>query len=306
MLQELRAEADATDDAFHSLLTRIALAHGNLEMGETAESRRLAEEAVEYGSGLGPFVEMWALAPEGRAALAQGDITAAVEVNDIVAQRISEQPGLGITAVMPTVELAVIRGDLDEARKLADVMVAPMMGWHRGKALTVLPVRMWPSRSTMASRRSPTPTRLCPVLPRSRRSCWFPTTLDVLGELSAAEGRHREAARYGGAAAAIRKRMGGAVRFPLYEPKYRSLFASLRDAMGNDDFDSAWAEGDALSLEEAISYAQRGHGERKRPTTGWASLTPTSSTSFGWSPTGWAIRTSPGGFACPTAPCRRT
>jgi DNA-binding CsgD family transcriptional regulator len=36
----------------------------------------------------------------------------------------------------------------------------------------------------------------------------------------------------------------------------------------------AWAEGAALSTEEAIAYAQRGRGERKRPASGWASLTP--------------------------------
>jgi DNA-binding CsgD family transcriptional regulator len=29
-----------------------------------------------------------------------------------------------------------------------------------------------------------------------------------------------------------------------------------------------------LSIEEAIAYAQRGRGERKRPNTGWVSLTP--------------------------------
>jgi DNA-binding CsgD family transcriptional regulator len=30
-----------------------------------------------------------------------------------------------------------------------------------------------------------------------------------------------------------------------------------------------------LSTEEAIAYAQRGRGERKRPASGWESLTPT-------------------------------
>ena len=30
-----------------------------------------------------------------------------------------------------------------------------------------------------------------------------------------------------------------------------------------------------LSIEEAIAYAQRGRGERKRPASGWSSLTPT-------------------------------
>src|SRR4029079_8430384 len=47
-----------------------------------------------------------------------------------------------------------------------------------------------------------------------------------------------------------------------------------RDAMDNNEFDSAWAEGAALSTDEAIAYAQRGRGERKRPSSGWGSLTP--------------------------------
>ena len=38
---------------------------------------------------------------------------------------------------------------------------------------------------------------------------------------------------------------------------------------------AAWAEGTALSTDEAIAYAQRGRGGRKRPSSGWASLTPT-------------------------------
>ena len=69
--------------------------------------------------------------------------------------------------------------------------------------------------------------------------------------------------------------MGGTVRFKIYEPTYAAAVAAVRDAMGEDDFDAAWAEGAALSVEEAIAYAQRGRGERKRPASGWASLTPT-------------------------------
>jgi DNA-binding CsgD family transcriptional regulator len=38
---------------------------------------------------------------------------------------------------------------------------------------------------------------------------------------------------------------------------------------------AGWAESAALSVEEAIAYAQRGRGQRKRPASGWASLTPT-------------------------------
>jgi len=66
----------------------------------------------------------------------------------------------------------------------------------------------------------------------------------------------------------------GVVRFKVWDAGYEASVAALRDAMGEKDFESAWAEGAALSTEEAVAYAQRGHGERKRPATGWASLTP--------------------------------
>jgi len=64
-------------------------------------------------------------------------------------------------------------------------------------------------------------------------------------------------------------------RFEVWKAGYEGSVAALRNAMSQQDFESAWAEGAVLSTEEAIGYAQRGRGERKRPTTGWASLTPT-------------------------------
>lgn len=48
----------------------------------------------------------------------------------------------------------------------------------------------------------------------------------------------------------------------------------MRETLDELDFDAAWAEGSALSGDEAVAYAQRGRGERKRPSNGWASLTP--------------------------------
>ena len=47
------------------------------------------------------------------------------------------------------------------------------------------------------------------------------------------------------------------------------------EKMGENQFETAWAKGGALPIEEAIAYAQRGRGERKRPSSAWASLTPT-------------------------------
>jgi DNA-binding CsgD family transcriptional regulator len=101
----------------------------------------------------------------------------------------------------------------------------------------------------------------------------IPDILECLGTLGVDAGSHREAARLFGAAHGIRQRMGS-VRFKIYDAGYEASVAALRDAVGQNDFDSAWAEGSALSAEEAIAYAQRGWGQRKRPTSGWASLTP--------------------------------
>jgi DNA-binding CsgD family transcriptional regulator len=45
--------------------------------------------------------------------------------------------------------------------------------------------------------------------------------------------------------------------------------------LGVNAFDATWADGAALPLQEIVAYARRGRGERKRPTIGWESLTPT-------------------------------
>ena len=95
-----------------------------------------------------------------------------------------------------------------------------------------------------------------------------------LATLAGEAGSHREAARLFGAAEAIRLRTS-VVRFKIHAADFEASVAALRDTLGEKDFESAWAEGVALSTEEAIAYAQRGHGQRKRPTSGWASLTPT-------------------------------
>ncbi len=68
--------------------------------------------------------------------------------------------------------------------------------------------------------------------------------------------------------------MGG-VRFPVYSMGYEAAVTATREALGDADFDAAWAEGAAMSTEEAIAYVQRGRGGRKRPASGWESLTPT-------------------------------
>jgi hypothetical protein len=60
----------------------------------------------------------------------------------------------------------------------------------------------------------------------------------------------------------------GAVRFKVWDAGYEAAVTAVRDALDELDFDVAWSEGAAMSTEEAIAYAQRGRGERKRPASG--------------------------------------
>jgi DNA-binding CsgD family transcriptional regulator len=101
-----------------------------------------------------------------------------------------------------------------------------------------------------------------------------PAALECLAGLAGDAGSHREAARLYGAADAVRQTTGAA-RYKIYENAYRAAVGAVREALGHSEFESAWAEGAALSTLEAIAYARRGHGDRKRPTTGWGALTPT-------------------------------
>lgn len=102
---------------------------------------------------------------------------------------------------------------------------------------------------------------------------WVADALEILAGLAADVGNCAGAARILGAAQDLRQRTERP-RLPMYHADYDATVVKVREALGQQDFDVAWAEGAALSVEEAIAYAQRGRGERKRPATGWASLTP--------------------------------
>jgi DNA-binding CsgD family transcriptional regulator len=66
----------------------------------------------------------------------------------------------------------------------------------------------------------------------------------------------------------------GIVIFPVDQPMYDKMTANCRDALGVEAFEAARADGAAMTLDEAVAYAQRGRGQRNRPATGWDSLTP--------------------------------
>ena len=97
--------------------------------------------------------------------------------------------------------------------------------------------------------------------------------IETLAAVHPAGGADR-ALRLAAAAAHLRDDIGYRLELPTIRRRLDQLLVHARTSLG-DDFQTAWTEGTGLTWQEAASYAQRMRGERRRPTHGWASLTPT-------------------------------
>jgi DNA-binding CsgD family transcriptional regulator len=102
----------------------------------------------------------------------------------------------------------------------------------------------------------------------------IPECLDVLAAAAATQESFKEAARLLGAAAAARARLG-IVRFPPEPDFWSSVEGTTREELGPEGYDAAFTAGAALGTDEAAAYVRRARGQRKRPSRGWDSLTPT-------------------------------
>jgi predicted ATPase/class 3 adenylate cyclase/DNA-binding CsgD family transcriptional regulator len=271
--RELSAEADAVNDFLFRMIGLINLSQTLAYHGDTSAAQAAARAAIPAADVLrDPFLEGFAYSALALATLAEGDVAAAAEASEVAWQRLSVQRELAAVNVNPMAEVALARGDLVAARRWSDDAVSIAAGWHLSVALTTRARVAVAQGEPEQAERDAHDALACAA--DVRAYCTVPDILECLAGLAGEAGSHREAARLFGAAEAIRQR-SGVVRFKVHGAGYQASVAAVRDALGDTDFDGAWGEGAALSTDEAIGYAQRGRGERKRPTSGWASLTPT-------------------------------
>jgi DNA-binding CsgD family transcriptional regulator len=99
-------------------------------------------------------------------------------------------------------------------------------------------------------------------------------SLEALAAVAAAQESDQEAVRLLAAAATARRAMRYQ-RYPVDEPAWQRTLSAVREGLGEDAFETGWAEGEALDLDAAATYASRARGARGRPSAGWESLTPT-------------------------------
>ena len=269
--RDLVAESEAVHDDVWRMSSLVSLGHQLAYAGDTGAALAAATAAVEAAADLGEFNQGFAYAALAVATLAAGDVAASATAAEKAWRLMSVQPELAIVNVTPLAQVALARGELTEARRCADDAVSAARGVHLMLALaTRARVALAQNDPDQAERDAHAALTLAAKL---KGYLVIPDVLECLATLAVGGGAYRDAARYFGAAEQLRDR-AGQVRFSIYDAAHDTTVTRLREAMGDSAFEESWTEGGALSVEEAIAHAQRGRGERKRPSTGWAALTP--------------------------------
>jgi predicted ATPase/class 3 adenylate cyclase/DNA-binding CsgD family transcriptional regulator len=270
-LRDLLAAAEADHDEMLRVTILFILPHWLAYHGDAHEARAAADAAIEAAAGLGDLYVGASYIALVVVALAAGDVALAAGAADAAWSHMGDFPEAAAINMTYHAQAALARGDLVAAQRFADEAVAAMTGYWLAYALAIR-ARVAIARGAPDDAERDAYEALASAVGVRAYLC-VPHVLECLAGLATEAGRHAEGARLFGAAEAIRQRTGE-VRFQIYQSGYQAKVAELRNAMRDTDFEAAWAEGVALSTDEAIAYAQRGRGERKRPARGWASLTP--------------------------------
>ena len=257
VVDQLPPEVTLRDLGTHSLQGQIASARTAAEIA----FQRLADMFDAY-TGI-------VYAASAFVHLAAGDAAESCELWEAARERTRMDPQLA--AMHLWAALAPLAcGDIAAARRWADEVVSATSGWSYAAALLARArVEIVQGAFDAAERDAYEGLDLAG---RLQGDLLVPVALDCLATTAARADSLLLATRLFGAADAAYRRMG-MVRFKVLEADDQATLASLRESLGDSDFEAAWTEGAALSNGDAVAYALRGRGERKRASSGWGSLT---------------------------------
>jgi predicted ATPase/class 3 adenylate cyclase/DNA-binding CsgD family transcriptional regulator len=241
--------------------------------GDASAAKAASSEALQGGDDeLGSLNAGLAYTALGMAALAAGDAAAARNATAAACRHATgAPPGMAALSRTFSAQAALADGDLVAARRAADEAITTGAGWYSMWALITRARVAFAQGEPSRAERDAHDALACAT--EFGAQLGISDILECLAAMANEVGRHQEAARLFGAAHSLRQRLD-AVRFKVWDAGHEAVIAALRSAMDDNDFDAAWAEGAALSTEEAIAYARRGRGQRRRPSGGWGSLTP--------------------------------
>jgi predicted ATPase/class 3 adenylate cyclase/DNA-binding CsgD family transcriptional regulator len=272
LLRNAKTRADSDSDRVWGLVSAHYEAQALYRHGDMASAQAVLDEAIPAMAELGGLWSGNSSGVRAVGALAAGDVETAESACRIALGQLASAPWLQQMYVYLSAEAALAAGDADTAYRSADEAVAVAKGWYLVESLTTRArVALRTGEWARAERDAHDALALAAEL---GAHLGVPDILECLAVAAAGAESLDEAARLLGGADAMRVRMG-AVRFAVHQADYEAAVATIRTAMGDAEFDQAWADGAELSTDEAIAYVRRGRGARNRPSAGWAALTPT-------------------------------
>jgi ATP/maltotriose-dependent transcriptional regulator MalT len=264
------------NDRFILGVAMAGLAGVATHRGEYARAIELLDESMVQAQQSSPFVVAVALLYRGLLEYARGDLgdsrmhlVQAVNMTRVMRTAFAHSWGLRMLA-----DVEHARGELEAARACVDeaLEVAHRTGGFSLGLVLRSAGRL--ARSQGDNERAESfQHEALELFKEASGKLDTVEALEALAGLAAVAESHAEAGRLFGAAEALRESIGS-VRFPVDRETYENDIAVVREGLTDEEFQRAWEEGRAMSMEEAVAYASRGRGERKRPSAGWASLTP--------------------------------
>ena len=238
-LSEFLARAAASGGELAILEGAFALGQLALSVGDTAGARAVVEPAIEAAREVGvPGWGAQALIVLAAARRADADAEGAAAALDEAAGLVTHLENVSLDAQIAyeRAQVARQRGDDASAEDLLHAALALQTGAELRPGVVL--------------------------------------TLEALAAVVLDADSPAEAARCLGAADALRRDIG-LCRRPVDEADHLACLTRCRDQLGDIEFESSWTAAATLPLSEIVEYVARARGERKRPSSGWASLTPT-------------------------------
>ncbi len=308
LLAQSGAMADEMGNAFQQAWQHIAFGSAKADVGELADAARELHTGIGIARRVGdPAVEIWGCSCLALVELSRGHVAelraiaddmdrpgrplgeagaAVLDALRLIAADIdhaaaalsslgellltSNDPPDGARMILLGAALALRAGDRAEARASAGRSLAgcEQLGSALAGACRVLLARL--DRGDGGAAEQQAHAGLAEI---TDAGLWaeVPDALELLGGFAIDSGSFTEGARLLAAATALHELMGQRCWYAgeVGRDRARAL-AEL-----GDDFPRIAGEGQRLDGPAAVAYARRARGERRRPSFGWDSLTPT-------------------------------
>jgi len=277
MLGEALAQSRSLGDPLFAMLDLAFLGFGRIRAGELAAARVSIEEAIALGTQMAhaatPLMQ-WYL---GLLEYATGELdrAEALMTQALPAARANNYTSFSVGALLITAAAQLARAET--AAGVAAIEEAVLVARESENPLAIGAALEGQAQLAAEAGEVSRAEELLHEALRAFHDGGDPAgAADVLESLAALVRElqsDEQAVRLLGAADAARAALG-CVRFPVRQPDHEAQLSALREALGEEAFETAWSAGASLSLDDAVAYAERGRGERKRPSRGWDSLSP--------------------------------